>query len=222
MIGPGKKSGPYGDMHAHENAIATVINTVNIPHLVQGIFAAELTSRFIFSSGSTGAITNTSDNGSGKLRITSASHGLVTGAILSTSGLTTVAQNNITKITVINSSTFDCDDINFDTGSETGFWYEGDKLTASQGSDGIYKAEFNSFGVTAIANKIFKFGFFNNTLFKDNIEAKRKFASLDIGSFSGGGFIDISAGDILTFGVFGITDTTNFTIQHASLLLHKT
>ena len=221
MIGPGGKSGPYGDMHLHENAVATVINTVDKPHLVQGLFMPTLLKRFIYTAGSTGAITDTVDNGSGKLRITSAAHGLSTGAVLSTTGLTTTAQNEVTNVTVIDPATFDCDDISFVTGSETGIWYEGDKLTAMQGASGTYKAEFNAHGVSALSNKIFSFGFYKNAVWQDNVEAKRKFASIDIGPMAGGGIIEVTEGDIMTFAIFNNTDTTNFTIEHASLVLHK-
>ena len=210
----------FAEMHLHDNAVATVINTVNKPHLVQGLFLSVFAEGFVFAAGSTGAITNSADNG-GTLRLTDVAHGLSTGAVVSVTGLPTAANNNITRVTVIDVDTFDCDDIAFAGAGETGIWYEGDKFTTLQGSQGIYKISFHSFGTSAAVNKEFEYEVFVNNIPQENIEAARKYAASDLGTVGGGGLITLAAGDIITFAMFGLTDTTNFTQKHTNVTIHR-
>ena len=212
----------YADYHVHDNAVATVINTVDIPHLIQGLFSVESIKGFTFYAGSTGSITNTADNGSGLLRCTTAApHGLSTADVLNTSGLTTAAQNKITRVTVVDASNFDCDDIPFLTGAETGEFYEGDKLVCNSGASGIYKAEMHMFGKSSVANKIFEFELYKNVTPQDNVEAKNRFSTNTTETMGGGGIITLAEGDVITVGVINNTDTTNFTIEHLNVVLHN-
>lgn len=57
----------------------------------------------------TQSITNYSDNGAGLVRVTKATHGLVTGAIIDITGSGVAAYNGAWKVTVIDSSNFDLD-----------------------------------------------------------------------------------------------------------------
>lgn len=213
----------YAQFHIHENATVTPINTVSVPHAVQGVGSVLVapTNGFTFSSGSTGAITNTANNG-GILRITDVGHGLSTGDIVTITGLATAAQNNITQITRIGNDTFDCDDIAFATAGETGNWYKGDALIANTGADGIYSLSFNGFGISSGVNKVFEFELAQNSTLIEVLESRRFFAtSSDYGSFSAQGMVTVTAGDIISFIIIGITDTTDFTITHLNVSLHS-
>ena len=209
----------YSDMHIHDNTTATVINNGDSPHLIQGLFILEHAIGFTFESGSTGAITDTANNG-GILRITDTDHGLSTGDIVSTTGLSTAAQNNVTKVTVIDSATFDCDDITFVTASETGIWYQGDRLIAAAGSGGTYKIDFHSYGTSAGTNKTFEYGIFINEIEETITHSKRKYATVDVGVVGASGITFIDDGDEVTFYIKG-QDSTNFTLDHCNVILHE-
>ena len=214
----GEKIAYYADIHIHGNAVATVINTANIPHLVQGLFSAEFAEGFTFSAGSTGAITAFADAGGGKVTVTSASHTLTDGGIVSISG--TTSYNGIFAVSDVAGNDFNITDT-WVADDGTGNFYEGDNLVVNAGAEGIYKIDFHSHGVSASANKTFECEIYKNTTIQEVAEAKRRFASNDTGVMGGGGIISVNAGDILTFAIFGITDTTNFTFEHLNIAMHN-
>ena len=129
-------STPYGEMYIYAGASPITIRTTGKYHLVTG-FSTGAVNKFTFDAGSFGNVTDTADNGSGKLRITTdMSHGLVDGEIVSIVGLTTAGQNGITRITNIGDTTFDCQDISFATADEIGHWTQGSSLKAGVGATG--------------------------------------------------------------------------------------
>ncbi len=208
----------YSDMHLHGNAVETVINTANVAHLVQGLFSDERSKGFTFSAGSTGAITAFADAGGGKVTVTSASHTLTDGTIISISGTTNY--NGVFAVSDVLGNDFNITDT-WVSDDATGNFYEGDNLVVDPGSEGIYKIDFHAHGFSASANKTFEFELYKNTTIQEVVEAKRRFASNDVGTIGGGGIISVIAGDIITFAVFGATDTTNFTLEHTNISMHR-
>lgn len=215
----GKFKQCYADIHIHENAVATVINTVDIPHLAQGLFAEQLTPLgFVFEAGSTGAITVFADATGGKVRATSAGHTMADGDIFSISGTTNY--NGIYIASGVSGNDFEFNDT-WVANDATGNFYKGDNLTVLQGAEGIYKIDFHTYGQSAIANKDFEFQSYVNVTFPTNLHAKRRYSATDTGSTSGGGIVQLNAGDKITFAVINRTDTTNFTLQHHNVNVTK-
>lgn len=209
----------YANMLVHANAVATDINTVNIAHFVQGLFADEISEDFTFAAGSTGPISAFADAGGGQVTVTDTAHGLATGDIVSISG--TTSYNGVFAIANSLTNTYEITDT-FVADDATGNWYKGDSVTADVGSAGVYKVTWSAFGLTAGNNKDFLVEIFKNAIAQNTLDDKRRFqTTTDIGSINGGGIITIADGDIITFSLTGLTDTTNFTFEHISLSLHK-
>ena len=208
----------FGEMIILDNSTALTINSQDKFHAVRLMSAGSL-GNFTFHTGSTGSITNTADNG-GILRITSATHGLTTGDVVTITGLTTAAQNDVTTITVIDPSTFDCDDIAFVTASETGTWNHGSHLVAGNGVSGIYQITVSTSLSSASANKTFEYNVFLNTTIQTKSTTKRRFGSGDIGNSGSSSMVNITDGDQIWLGIQNQTDTANITLVHLNISLH--
>lgn len=95
-------------------------------------------------------------------------------------------------------------------------------LTAGDVAVGTYL--FNGTGsVTSAGNdKVFDFSLFRNTTSSEKAEArfKAKIAG-DFQSIAGSSFIDIVAGDVLWFGIKGITDDANMTMRYGNFNTHR-
>jgi hypothetical protein len=220
----GKYSGrivvPYGEIFAHGNATATVINAVDELHLVT-IFSNGEMSGVSAVAGSTGAITDTGDS-TGQLQITSNGHSLTSGEVVSITGLTTAAQNGLTRVTVVDVNTFDCDDISYATASETGAWQRGHQLKIATGNDGVYRVGFNATVTSAGDAKKYRWVVVKNITEKTNISVTRVGdTGASEGSISASGLVDLAAGDIISLAVEGNTDATNLTHVSGNLNLSR-
>ncbi len=207
----------YGEMHLHDNATVTTVNTVDIPHLVQGLFVEQIADGFTFNAGSTGPISAFADYSgtvAGTVKATDVAHGLATGAILSQSGTTNY--NGIFTITVIDVDNYYFTDA-WVADDATGNWYEGDNLVVDVGSGGIYFLNLHGFGSSAGANKTFEFELYKNATPQENVEAQVRFSSGDIQTIGGGGIVTLADGDIITLGIIGLTDATDFTLAHTNV-----
>lgn len=208
------------EMTIHDNSTALVINSVNKEHAVRLFLAGDLSTAWTFNAGSTGAITDTADN-AGTLRITDVAHGLVTGDIITVTGLTTASQNDVTAVTKIDDDTLDCDDITFATASETGTWDQGSYFLAGVGAGGKYLIDFATSVNSAGANKTFEWHLYADTTRQENIGIRRKFSNTDIGVVSGSAIITVTDGQVIWVSVQDQTDATNLTFVHANLNMHK-
>lgn len=212
----------YGEMHLHDNSTATVIDTANIPHLMQGLFAEEDTEGFDFVAGSTGPISAFAEYStvvSGTTKVTDVGHGLSSGAILSISG--TTSYNGVFEATVIDVdnyhivNTFVADDA-------TGNWYEGDKLVNATGKTGKYRVEFHGFGTPETNNDILEFHLYKDAVIMENLESKRKFAGAgDVGAISASGLISVVDGEAITLSIINTSGTGDFTMEHVNIVVHS-
>ena len=212
----------YGDMHVHDNISSTVINTINIPHLVRQ-FTIEDAFGMTFNAGSTGpisAFTEYSTVVSGTTQVTDVGHTLTSGDIVTING--TTSYNGIFEATVIDVDNFYIVDT-FVADDATGDWVEGDYLMLDPGTDGVYKLEFHGFGMPdAGTNQDYEFEVFANTTPIENLEAKRRFAnSSDIGTFGGGGIVTLADGDRIAITIIPLTGTQDFTLEHLNIALHR-
>lgn len=214
-----ESSTDFAEMVLHDNSTATAINSQNKEHAGRIIGTGDL-QNWTFTAGTTGSIANTADNG-GTLRITDVGHGLITGDIVAITGLATAAQNDVTVITRIDDDTFDCDDISFVTGSETGIWDQGSYLTAGTDAIGKYFLSLSSSVSSASANQTFEWHIYINATRQDEGAIRRKFSSTDIGNISSSGILTIADGDRVWVAISNFTSTANLTHLHASMSLHR-
>lgn len=215
-------STPYGGMYMYGNGTATPIRAASKYHLVEN-FGTGAVNKWTFDAGSNGEVADTADNGSGKLRITTgAAHGLVTNEIVSINGLTTAAQNAVTRVTNIGETTFDCQDINYATADETGYWNQGSSLKAGTGAAGVYLANLSCSMTSAGNNKKYNWELYQNATELNNISITRMVATgADEDAVAASGMITIAEGDYITFAVEGLTDDTDLTMINANVNLHK-
>jgi len=208
------------EMFVVDNAVELVINSQDKVHAAKLGVAGKLVD-FTHGDGSTGTIANTANNGGGLLRITDVAHGLSTGDIVTITGLSTAAQNDVTTITKIDNDTFDCDDISFVTASETGTWDQGSRLIVGVDGGGTYAAVFSATASSASANNTFRFHVLVNTTKQEKLRTENRFGNTDIQSISATGLIDVIAGDIIWFGAENVGGTANLLAVHANVNLHK-
>lgn len=210
----------YGEMLIHENAVALTIDSVSKEHAVR-LFGAGHLKNFTFDAGSTGAIANTANNGSGLLRITHVGHGRDTADILTTTGLATAAQNDVTSITKIDDDTFDCDDISFVSAGESGTWNQGSYLLAGANTGDDYHVNMGMSASSSIANKIFEWHLYVNTTRQIDSTLRQKFPATDVESTSTSSIVTIAVGDKIWWAVAPLTDAAaDITHIHANVNLH--
>jgi len=207
-----------GSMYIYDSALAQVINVVDEYHAITGLSAGSSLDGMTFLASATGAITNTADNGSGKLRCTDVAHGLTTGQYVTLTGMGDTAHNGVTKVTWMDADTFDCDNISHNSDADTGTWDRGSSLSIDTGSEGKYTIGFSASLLSAGNNKNYKFEIYKNTTPLDEFAAERRIAvANDLGNMASIGIANLVVGDVLWLAVANTTDTTDLTIKHANV-----
>ena len=203
-----------GEMVLHENSTAMTIDTVNVVHLAR-LFSAGHSSGMSFNPGSTGAITAYADGGGGQVVVTSAGHGLSNGANLSISGTTNY--NGVFVISAVTVNTFEITDT-WVANDATGTFNEGSNLIISE--TGSYVATWHGSMISASTNKDYEFHIFKNGLELPHTHVDVQLTNKNMG-LGASNIDDLGSGDVMTFGVEGITDATNLTIISAAIALHR-
>jgi hypothetical protein len=171
------------------------------------------------AQGSTGAITDTANNG-GVLRVTDVGHGLSTGDYVTLTGMGDAAHNGITGVTVINSDTFDADDITYNSDDDTGTWNQGSYIQPAR--RGAYRIDYAFSASSVGANKNFDFAAFDGVTQVAGTKIRRKFATAgDVGAFAGTGIVFLEKDAVLWFGIYNDTDATNITISEGAFNISK-
>ena len=211
----------YGEMHVHDNSTATTIDTANVPHLMQGLFAEEDTEGFSFVAGSAGVIASFADYSAtvvGAVKVADVDHGLSSGAILSITG--TDDYNEVYEATVIDSANYYV----FDgySGTDTGNWYEGDMLLNDTGKTAKHVIEFHGFGAPETNNDILSFHLYKDVVLMENLESKGKFTSnTDVKPVSASGLVTLADGEGITFAITNTSGTGDFTMEHINVVIHS-
>ena len=212
----------YGEIHVHDNATATTIDTANTPHLMQGLFAEEDAEGFSFAAGSTGPIASFADYSAtvpGAIQVVDTGHGLSSGTIVSL-GSTEAHLDSVYEATVIDGNSFYVLD-NF-SATGTGNWHEGDKLINNTGKIAKHMLEFHGFGTPETNNDIFEFHLYKNTTEIANLESKGKFTSAtDVKPMSASGLITCEDGDIITVSITNTSGAGDFTMEHINVVIHS-
>jgi len=214
-----KKSGKAG-IYLYEATETQSINTVNQYHAVTGLLESSIDGACTYKVSITGAITDTANNG-GVLRCTDATHGLDTGDYITLNGMGDAAHVGITRVTVIDINTFDCDDIAYNSLSDTGNWQRGSSLKINAGFGGIYDGAFSVTARSAVASKNFKFEVYKNTTAFDEFAWERLFGNTGYGVGASGGVGLLAAGDVLWLAVENTTDAQDCIIRHANFHIVK-
>ena len=216
-------SGSYGGMFLYDSVTAITITAGQQYHAVNLFGVSALVNGLTYGSGSSGAITDTADNG-GVLRCTDATHGLTTGDYVCLHNMADAAHVGITQVTVIDPNTFDCDDITYNSDSDTGNWTMGDYLEVDAGSEGLYQVAWGASALSPDAsNKTFKIELCVNTTEKDEIARERKIAiQNDIGVLGGTGLIQLVSGDRIYMIVQNTeADTSDISFKHANMSIFR-
>lgn len=195
---------------------AMTIDTVAVWHAVVGL-GNELVNGLAFNAGSTGAITVYADAGLGQVTVTSAGHGLSEGDIITISGSTNY--NDLYEITNVNINDFE---ITAAWAGDDGasVWRNGSNYVLDKA--GKYVVSWQMSAESAGNNKTYRFSMTRNAGICPQGLQRRKFAILnDIGSLSGACIMDLTAGDIIAFNVYGETDNTDITIGELSFTLFR-
>jgi hypothetical protein len=208
-------------MYLYDASAVQTINAVNQYHGVIGFSEGSCTDGTTFLASSTGAITNTANNG-GVLRCTDATHGLTTGQYVTLNGMGDSAHVGTTRVTVIDTDTFDCDNITYNSAADTGSWQRGSSITVNTGYQGNYDVSLTTSYLSAGALKDYKFEIVKNATHIDEIAFERKIGTAsDLGSASAGGILSLAAGDTVWIVIEGTSDTTNATLVHANMHFSK-
>ena len=216
-------SGSYGGMFLYDSVTAITITAGQQYHAVNLFGVSALVNGLTYGSGSSGAITDTADNG-GVLRCTDATHGLTTGDYVCLHNMADAAHVGITQVTVIDPNTFDCDDITYNSDSDTGNWTMGDYLEVDAGSEGLYIISWAaSMSSPDGSNKTFKVEMVKNATALDEFALQRKFGiQSDVGSMGTGGIVELAAGDKIWMQCKNVdADTSNVSFLHANVHMYR-
>ena len=212
----------FGEIHVHDNSTATTIDTISIPHLIQGLFSEEDSEGFDFVAGSTGPIAAFAEYStvvSGTTQVTDVDHGLATGALLSIAG--TTSYNGVFKVTIIDTDNFYIIDT-FVADDGTGTWYEGDKVVNSTGKTAKHMVEFHGFGTPETNNDILAFHLYKEATVLESLESKGKFtSSTDVKPMSASGLVTLADGEAITFAITNTTGAGDFTMEHLNIVIHS-
>lgn len=217
-------SSTYGEMYLYANTTVTVIDTADVWHTVSlsEITAGALSSLVTYSDGVRGTdITAyaTYNGGASTLVTTTAPHNLSAGDFITITG-TTNYNNAYEILSTPLSTTFEIDKA-WDTNDDgVGTYNRGGALTVNQ--TGLYKATWNmSLGVEA-KDHVFTFAFMINKTACTKCRAR--VIGPAVGDFvvaAASSFVNITAGDKLSFIAKNIGASGNITIRHANVNIHR-
>jgi hypothetical protein len=196
------------------------IDTQNVWQHITNITEGENCNGLDVEAGVTKSITDTADNGSGKLRITATAHGVGDGDYVSLSGMGDSAHNGLSQVTYIDENTLDCIDITYNSDDDTGTLRHGTHVVIPAGAGGDYVYIASVSAIVATANTTFEFTFIlGNTT---NGISRRKFAtSTDVGNVSMVGFFRANSGGHVSVALRNITSSANITIAEAQFVIFK-
>ncbi len=214
-----------GNIHIHDNTTNTVINTVDVPHFIFGLFSSVIEEGFTFNAGFDGAIASFLDYSAtvpGAILANDASHGLSTDQNITINNSTDY--NGAFNVTVVDGSNFYF--IDTFVGDETANWQKGDCLTADAGTGGDYNVFMAGFGLgTTGGTDSFEWETYKHTPGSDplpieNAEVKETFTgSTNPTSFTGIGSVTVADGDELCLALIGLTGTDDFQNTHISFII---
>lgn len=219
----------HGSFFAYEKAIAFNIIKANTYHPICTISTDDLVvsdsmNGFSFTPGRIVDANITSEaNATGLLEITcSAAHGLNTGDIVVLVNMNNAGHDKTTIITKVDNTKFTCDDIPYiaGAGNSAGVVTQPAYLESAQDTDGVFFVSFNINGTAAASNKVWKFELNNGILPVDSVVSER-LSTNTIASLTASGIITVKPYERIWISGKNVTDTTDYTVKHMNLSLHK-
>jgi hypothetical protein len=219
----------FGGMYAYDKSVAFSIITQSVYHAfglrTAGDIVAGNLNGVTFNAGRIvdSNIANEINPSGAILQIEcSAAHNLTTGDVVTLHGMNNAGHNGTTFVTVVDSTKFNCDNITYVAGSgaSAGSVYEPAYLQIGTGGGGHYQAAFVIDGTAGGANKNFKWELNVGVTAQDNIVSERT-STATLASVSANGNIEVSDGDRIWLSGKNTTDTTDYTVKHFSLHLHR-
>jgi hypothetical protein len=223
----------YGGMYTYDKAVSLVINTANKYHAYYSVAAGDivtgLVSGWTFNAGRQfyTNITIILSNGAGTplARVTcSGNHNLTTNDIVVITNATTAAYNSYTKVTVVNATTFDCQNIPYsvDSNPSSAIVTEPAYLQNTAAVNQVYHLAWSLSGSSALAGKQFKFELVKNITDLDNMAAESTFTNNTVQNVSAQGFLTINAGDRIWIQCKNTSgDTTDFVVKHFNITVMR-
>lgn len=210
-----------GCLFLYDSSVLQTISAANTYHAVTGMGENSCTEGVTYIDSLVGVVTSTADNG-GILRCTDVGHGLDTGNYLTLVGMGNSSHDGVTRVTVVDLDTFDCDDISYSSSGDSGNWRRGSAIVISENYQNRLGLDWSASFTASSNNKNFQIECFKNTTELNEIVAERKVGTGgDLGNASSGGIVDVSSGDVVWFAIKNTTDTTDCTIKHCNLHIHR-
>ncbi|MFC1806466.1 hypothetical protein ACFL09_05745 [Planctomycetota bacterium] len=213
--------GGEGSMFAYEATLTTTIEAQGQYYAIQGFTVGSVVQGTTFKDGSNGVITDTASNGA-LLRVTDVGHGLDTGDYVTLNGMGDALHVASTRVTSISADVFDCDNINWNSDNDTGFWQRGSTLTVDTGFGGKYAVTWSVSCYSVGVNKNYKFEMVKNNTDLDEFASERKIAvASDLGSLGAGGEVSLVAGDKVWLQMQSTDSNSDLTIRHGNVHISR-
>ena len=204
----------YAGMYWDDNSNATTIETASTPILIRETTTGDLNG-WTYDAGSTGAITAFSD-GTGKVNVASATHGLVSGDIISIRGTTNY--NGVWEVTLIDAGNFSIADtwVADDGASD---WDEGAYILAGSGATGEYAMTYSISATVGASDKLITSIYVNENACP-KCRTSIQFANNDQWNLVGQALVPVTAGDRITLSITS-DGTASVTVQYGNLFMHR-
>lgn len=208
-------AGCYAEAHITAGGLITV-DTVNAWHAVTN-FVSDDISGITFNAGSTGTITAYADAGGGQVTVTSVGHGLSNGDIITITGSTNY--NDIFEISNVGVNDFEITDV-WAGDDGAGTWRNGSNFVIEV--EAVYLLTWQISGNSTIKDRTFAFTHtINDIAVLPGLQRQRFNTAGEVENLAGSFIIDDAVGDIIAFNLRNEVDNSNFTIEQATINLHR-
>lgn len=215
----------HGEMYTYEDTHQIEIEHANQMYAINGLSYGFLEGfTFVAGSNISPNITSEADNGSGKLRIVTPDiHGLISGDLVVLTGMNNTAHNGSTVVTVIDTTTFDCDNINYvaNAGTSSGVVDMPSYVKADASAVGTYVLNYTLSGTSEGTNVLYKTRLNVNHMNLEYGVAESSYNTGSINSISGNAVIlTIYANDRIWLSLTA-SSNVHFEIKHCTFSMAK-
>jgi len=153
----------------------------------------------------------------------SAVHGLSDGDLVVLTNMNNAAHDGTTKVTVVNTTKFTCDDIDYVAGagaSAGSVFMPAFLQIPASGSDGAYKIDLSITGTPGAAGKNWQFAVYVDNSIQDPLVTEITTIAV-LTNISLTGIVLLAANQRVWVSAKNITDNSDFTISYMSFSIHK-
>lgn len=178
--------------------------------------APHLNSGFTFTAGIAGVIASASTSAGDSVIVTDAAHGLSNNDYITQNGMSDASYNGVYKVYSVTTDTYTIVETNTES-TETGFWQRGSYLLCATSGKyrGVWTATLTQPGTN---KKVHVTPYLNDAQSTKAYSYRHYSSSTDVGSQSGNGLMNFSAGDKIWFGVMSdAAQTITFEVFNMSV-----